>query len=134
MAGARALWRATGMTDADSGKPTIAVCNSFTQFVPGHVHLKDMGQLVARSIEAAGGGIVLVEEGDKILIDIPARKIDIDISAQALQIRREKMDASEKPWKPVSRVRKVSLALKAYALLATSADKGAVRDASKLED
>ena len=83
---------------------------------------------------ASGGGIGLVEEGDTILIDIPARKIDIDISDQVLQIRREKMDASEKPWKPVSRVRKVSLALKAYALLATSADKGAVRDASKLED
>ena len=83
---------------------------------------------------ASGGGIGLVEEGDSILIDIPARKIDIDISDQVLQTRREKMDASEKPWKPVSRVRKVSLALKAYALLATSADKGAVRDASKLED
>jgi dihydroxy-acid dehydratase len=83
---------------------------------------------------ASGGGIGLVEEGDTILIDIPARKIDIDISAQVLQTRREKMDASEKPWKPVYRVRKVSLALKAYALLATSADKGAVRDASKLED
>jgi dihydroxyacid dehydratase/phosphogluconate dehydratase len=286
MAGARALWRATGMTDRDFGKPIIAVSNSFTQVVPEHVHLKDMGQLVARSIEAAGGvakefntiavddgiamghsgmlyslpsreiiadtdrengcivktagvdesihkftglarifesqdeavkailadkvvagdvviiryegpkgglsmqemlypttylkdkgleakdleakglgkecalitdgrfsggtsglsighcapeaasggGIGLVEEGDTIIIDIPARKIDIDISAQALQIRREIMDASEKPWKPVSRVRKVSLALKAYALLATSADKGAVRDASKLED
>jgi dihydroxy-acid dehydratase len=83
---------------------------------------------------ANGGGIGLVEEGDTIIIDIPARKIDIDISAQALHIRRETMDASEKPWKPISRVRKVSLALKAYALLATSADKGAVRDASKLED
>ena len=83
---------------------------------------------------ASGGGIALVEEGDTILIDIPARKIDIDISAAALQTRRQTMDASEKPWKPLSRVRKVSLALKAYALLATSADKGAVRDASKLED
>jgi dihydroxy-acid dehydratase len=48
MAGARGLWRATGMTDADFGKPIIAVVNSFTQFVPGHVHLKDLGQLVAR--------------------------------------------------------------------------------------
>ena len=55
MAGARALWRATGMTDADFQKPIIAVANSFTQFVPGHVHLKDMGQLVAREIERAGG-------------------------------------------------------------------------------
>ncbi|MBU3005812.1 dihydroxy-acid dehydratase [Paraglaciecola arctica] len=83
---------------------------------------------------ASGGGIGLVEEGDTILIDIPERKIGIDISDQELQTRRDAMNASEKPWKPVSRERKVSLALKAYALLATSADKGAVRDASKLED
>ena len=55
MAGARALWRATGMKDGDFEKPIIAVVNSFTQFVPGHVHLKDLGQLVAREIEAAGG-------------------------------------------------------------------------------
>ena len=55
MAGARALWRATGMTNADFDKPIIAIANSFTQFVPGHVHLKDMGQLVAREIEQAGG-------------------------------------------------------------------------------
>ena len=55
MAGARALWRATGMQDADFSKPIVAVVNSFTQFVPGHVHLKDLGQLVAREIEAAGG-------------------------------------------------------------------------------
>jgi dihydroxy-acid dehydratase len=55
MAGARALWRATGMKDGDFDKPIIAVVNSFTQFVPGHVHLKDLGQLVAREIEKAGG-------------------------------------------------------------------------------
>lgn len=54
MAGARGLWRATGMKDGDFGKPIIAVVNSFTQFVPGHVHLKDLGQLVAREIEQAG--------------------------------------------------------------------------------
>ena len=53
MAGARALWRATGMKDGDFEKPIIAIANSFTQFVPGHVHLKDMGQLVAREIEKA---------------------------------------------------------------------------------
>jgi dihydroxy-acid dehydratase len=53
MAGARALWRATGMKDDDFQKPIIAVVNSFTQFVPGHVHLKDLGQLVAREIEAS---------------------------------------------------------------------------------
>ena len=66
MAGARALWRATGMTDADFGKPIIAIANSFTQFVPGHVHLHDMGQLVAREIEAAGG---IAKEFNTIAID-----------------------------------------------------------------
>ena len=66
MAGARALWRATGMGDDDFGKPIIAVVNSFTQFVPGHVHLKDMGQLVAREIEAAGG---VAKEFNTIAID-----------------------------------------------------------------
>src|SRR5271156_4538230 len=55
MAGARALWRATGMTDADFGKPIVAIANSFTQFVPGHVHLRNLGALVADSIAAAGG-------------------------------------------------------------------------------
>ena len=66
MAGARSLWRATGMTEGDFGKPIIAVANSFTQFVPGHVHLKDMGQLVAREIEKAGG---IAKEFDTIAID-----------------------------------------------------------------
>jgi len=66
MAGARALWRATGMTDGDFDKPIIAIANSFTQFVPGHVHLKDLGQLVAREIEAAGG---VAKEFDTIAID-----------------------------------------------------------------
>ena len=66
MAGARALWRATGMKDGDFGKPIIAVVNSFTQFVPGHVHLKDMGQLVAREIEAAGG---VAKEFNTIAVD-----------------------------------------------------------------
>ncbi len=66
MAGARALWRATGMTDSDFGKPIIAVVNSFTQFVPGHVHLKDMGQLVAGAIEEAGG---VAKEFNTIAID-----------------------------------------------------------------
>jgi dihydroxy-acid dehydratase len=66
MAGARGLWRATGMKDEDFGKPIIAVANSFTQFVPGHVHLKDLGQLVAREIEAAGG---VAKEFDTIAVD-----------------------------------------------------------------
>ena len=66
MAGARALWRATGMTDGDFDKPIIAIANSFTQFVPGHVHLKDMGQLVAREIEAVGG---VAKEFNTIAVD-----------------------------------------------------------------
>ncbi|HTR17669.1 MAG TPA: dihydroxy-acid dehydratase, partial [Acetobacteraceae bacterium] len=66
MAGARALWRATGMKEGDFGKPIIAIANSFTQFVPGHVHLKDLGQLVAREIEAAGG---VAKEFNTIAID-----------------------------------------------------------------
>ncbi|WP_017348217.1 dihydroxy-acid dehydratase [Pantoea sp. A4] len=66
MAGARSLWRATGMTDADFDKPIIAVVNSFTQFVPGHVHLKDLGQMVAREIEQAGG---VAKEFNTIAID-----------------------------------------------------------------
>ena len=66
MAGARALWRATGMTDDDFDKPIIAIANSFTQFVPGHVHLKDLGQLVAREIEAAGG---VAKEFNTIAVD-----------------------------------------------------------------
>src|SRR5499427_9586110 len=66
MAGARGLWRATGMKDGDFSKPIIAVVNSFTQFVPGHVHLKDLGQLVAREIEASGG---VAKEFNTIAVD-----------------------------------------------------------------
>ncbi|MGE4528873.1 MAG: dihydroxy-acid dehydratase, partial [Rhodospirillaceae bacterium] len=66
MAGARGLWRATGMKDGDFGKPIIAIANSFTQFVPGHVHLKDMGQMVAREIEKAGG---VAKEFNTIAVD-----------------------------------------------------------------
>ncbi|MEZ5377537.1 MAG: dihydroxy-acid dehydratase [Acidimicrobiales bacterium] len=66
MAGARALWRATGMTDEDFDKPIIAIANSFTQFVPGHVHLKDLGQLVAREVERAGG---VAKEFNTIAVD-----------------------------------------------------------------
>ena len=88
MAGARALWRATGMQDGDFGKPIIAVVNSFTQFVPGHVHLKDLGQLVAREIEAAGGvakefNTIAVDDGiamghDGMLYSLPSRDIISD--------------------------------------------------------
>ncbi|HEN47598.1 MAG TPA: dihydroxy-acid dehydratase, partial [Mizugakiibacter sp.] len=66
MAGARALWRATGMQDDDFSKPIIAIANSFTQFVPGHIHLKDLGQMVAREVEAAGG---VAKEFNTIAID-----------------------------------------------------------------
>jgi dihydroxy-acid dehydratase len=65
-AGARGLWRATGMKDEDFGKPIIAIANSFTQFVPGHVHLKDLGQLVAGEIAAAGG---VAKEFNTIAVD-----------------------------------------------------------------
>ncbi len=88
MAGARALWRATGMKDGDFGKPIIAVCNSFTQFVPGHVHLKDLGQLVAREIEKAGGvakefNTIAVDDGiamghDGMLYSLPSRELIAD--------------------------------------------------------
>jgi dihydroxy-acid dehydratase len=88
MAGARALWRATGMKDGDFGKPIIAVVNSFTQFVPGHVHLKDLGQLVAREIEAAGGvakefNTIAVDDGiamghDGMLYSLPSRDLIAD--------------------------------------------------------
>ncbi|MGL5993117.1 MAG: dihydroxy-acid dehydratase, partial [Aeromonas sobria] len=88
MAGARALWRATGMTDQDFGKPIIAVVNSFTQFVPGHVHLKDLGQLVAREIEAAGGvakefNTIAVDDGiamghGGMLYSLPSRELIAD--------------------------------------------------------
>ena len=88
MAGARALWRATGMQDDDFNKPIIAVANSFTQFVPGHVHLKDMGQLVAEEIRAAGGvakefNTIAVDDGiamghDGMLYSLPSRDIIAD--------------------------------------------------------
>lgn len=88
MAGARGLWRATGMKDSDFGKPIIAVVNSFTQFVPGHVHLKDLGQLVAREIEASGGvakefNTIAVDDGiamghDGMLYSLPSRELIAD--------------------------------------------------------
>ncbi|CAH0992847.1 Dihydroxy-acid dehydratase [Sinobacterium norvegicum] len=88
MAGARALWRATGMKDDDFHKPIIAIANSFTQFVPGHVHLKDLGQLVAREIEKAGGvakefNTIAVDDGiamghDGMLYSLPSRDIIAD--------------------------------------------------------
>ncbi|MCG9720893.1 dihydroxy-acid dehydratase [Shewanella sp. Isolate7] len=84
---------------------------------------------------AAGGTIALVETGDRIEIDIPARSITLAVSDEVLETRRQAMLARGKQaWKPVNRERAVSMALKAYAMLATSADKGAVRDTSKLED
>jgi dihydroxy-acid dehydratase len=88
MAGARGLWRATGMEDGDFGKPIIAIANSFTQFVPGHVHLKDLGQMVAREIEKAGGvakefNTIAVDDGiamghDGMLYSLPSREIIAD--------------------------------------------------------
>ena len=88
MAGARALWRATGMKDGDFDKPIIAIANSFTQFVPGHVHLKDLGQLVAREIEKAGGvakefNTIAIDDGiamghDGMLYSLPSREVIAD--------------------------------------------------------
>ena len=88
MAGARGLWRATGVKDSDFGKPIIAIVNSFTQFVPGHVHLKDLGQLVAREVEGAGGiakefNTIAVDDGiamghDGMLYSLPSREIIAD--------------------------------------------------------
>mgnify|MGYP000965137171 FL=1 len=88
MAGARALWRATGMTDADFGKPIVAIANSFTQFVPGHVHLRDMGRLVASAIEEAGGvgrefNTIAVDDGiamghGGMLYSLPSRELIAD--------------------------------------------------------
>ncbi|WP_113632703.1 dihydroxy-acid dehydratase [Pectobacterium peruviense] len=88
MAGARALWRATGMTDDDFGKPIIAVVNSFTQFVPGHVHLRDLGKLVAEKIEASGGvakefNTIAVDDGiamghGGMLYSLPSRELIAD--------------------------------------------------------
>ena len=88
MAGARALWRATGMTDGDFGKPIVAIVNSFTQFVPGHVHLQNLGQMVAREVEAAGGvakefNTIAVDDGiamghDGMLYSLPSREIIAD--------------------------------------------------------
>ena len=88
MAGARGLWRATGMRDEDFGKPIIAVVNSFTQFVPGHVHLKDLGQMVGQEIVAAGGvakefNTIAVDDGiamghDGMLYSLPSRELIAD--------------------------------------------------------
>ncbi|HEX3673158.1 MAG TPA: dihydroxy-acid dehydratase [Rhizomicrobium sp.] len=88
MAGARGLWRATGMKDSDFGKPIVAIANSFTQFVPGHVHLKDLGQLVAREVEKAGGvakefDTIAVDDGiamghDGMLYSLPSRELIAD--------------------------------------------------------
>src|ERR671916_3517753 len=85
MAGARSLWRATGMTDGDFGKPIIAIANSYTQFVPGHVHLRDLGDIVAEAVREAGGvprefhtiavddGIAMGHSG--MLYSLPSREI-----------------------------------------------------------
>ncbi len=150
MAGARALWRATGMKKEDFQKPIIAIANSFTQFVPGHVHLHEVGQQVKKVIDASGGTsglsighvspeaaeggvIALVEEGDIIKIDIPQRSINLLLSTEELAERRKKMEAKgTDAYKPLGRKRPVSAALRAYAALTTSAARGAVRDVTQV--
>uniref|UniRef100_A0A914YCR5 Dihydroxy-acid dehydratase n=1 Tax=Panagrolaimus superbus TaxID=310955 RepID=A0A914YCR5_9BILA len=108
MAGARALWRATGMKDGDFHKPIIAIANSFTQFVPGHVHLKDLGQLVAREIEQVGGvakefNTIAVDDGiamghDGMLYSLPSREIIAD--AQLRQDHSRHADGRAAPQHP----------------------------------
>ena len=88
MAGARALWRATGMEDSDFGKPIIAIANSFTQFVPGHVHLRDVGKIIAKSVAEAGGvskefNTIAVDDGiamghSGMLYSLPSREVIAD--------------------------------------------------------
>ncbi|MDB5914737.1 MAG: dihydroxy-acid dehydratase, partial [Ramlibacter sp.] len=87
-AAARSLWRATGMTDTDFGKPIIAIANSFTQFVPGHVHLRDLGKLVAEEVASSGGvgrefNTIAVDDGiaaghDGMLYSLPSRELIAD--------------------------------------------------------
>jgi len=118
-AGARALWRATGMKDGDFDKPMIAVVNSFTQFVPGHVHLKDMGQLVAREIEKNGGvakefNTIAVDDGiamghDGMLYSLLSR----DLIADSVEYMVNAHCAD--------------------AMMTTSASEGAVRDINQLK-
>ena len=89
MAGARALWRATGMEDSDFGKPIIAIANSFTQFVPGHVHLRDVGKIIAKSVAEAGGvskefNTIAVDDGiamghSGMLYSLPSREVIAEI-------------------------------------------------------
>jgi dihydroxy-acid dehydratase len=82
---------------------------------------------------ASKGGIALVEDGDLIAIDIPGRRIDLKVSEETLRSRRDAMETREAPWQAASRHRPLTASLKTFAALATSADKGAVRDTSKLE-
>jgi len=84
------------------------------------------------SPEAAAGGLIgLVENGDRILLDIHERRLELLVDPEVLAERRSKMDASERPWQPTDRVRPITAALRAYARMATSADTGAVRDPNK---
>src|SRR5690606_34572511 len=98
MAGARALWRATGMTDSDFGKPIVAIANSFTQFVPGHVHLKDLGALVADAVGQAGGvgrefNTIAVDDGIAMghagmLYSLPSRELIADAVEYMVEAHR----------------------------------------------
>jgi dihydroxyacid dehydratase/phosphogluconate dehydratase len=132
MAGARALLRATGVAREDIGKPIIAVANSFTEFVPGHVHLR--GGTSGLSIchvapEAATGGVIaLAENGDTVLIDIPRRELRLDVPDDELASRRDRVLATLGSYRPADRQRPVSAALQVYAAMATSASTGAARD------
>ena len=96
MAGARGLWRATGMKDGDFGKPIIAVVNSFTQFVPGHVHLKDLGQLVAREIEAARRAITReMKRAGRVWIRVFP---DVPVTSKPTEVRMGKGKGAVDYW------------------------------------
>ena len=142
-AGARALWRATGMGEDDFGKPIVAIANSYTQFVPGHVHLKDLGEIVARGCGRPAGcpasstpsrltmGSRWATEGCCTPCRPGERALRLLVDDDVLAERRAKMDASERPWQPVDRQRPVAKSLRAYARMATSAATGAVRDPNR---
>jgi dihydroxy-acid dehydratase len=154
MAGARALMQASGVAREDFGKPIIAVANSFTEFVPGHTHLQPVGRIVSEAIHAAGGiarefNTIAVDDGIAMghagmLYSLPSRDLIADSVEYMVQAHCADALVCVSNCDKITpgmltaalrlkqRDRKVSAALRAYAAMATSADRGAVRDVSKL--
>src|SRR5260370_5507543 len=132
MAGARALLRATGVAREDIGKPIIAVANSFTEVVPGHVHPREGAPVGAGAVRAAGAipreFNTIAVDGDTVVIDIPRRELRLDVADDELAARRDRVLASLGSYQPAGRQRPVSAALQVYAAMATSASTGAARD------